>query len=108
MTLTPDETINVLKYAAKTLASDVPGAGWAIALVTAVYKHGEKVVQEKFDSTKKKEGCPHIGLIDGFRDATNNMIAYMTDNEGLAWQSTDGNPFVVLPQPGRLPANRLC
>lgn len=89
MALTPNELIDVLKFVGKK--TPVPGVGWAIAAVTVLYKHGNAVVQEKLDATRKNEGCPHIGVIDGLRDATNNMFAYMTDNEGLAWQSLDGN-----------------
>ena len=76
MPLSPDETIAVLKFVGKRLAAitGVPGAGWAIAAVDLIYKHGDKLVHEKYQRTLEKEGCPHIAFIEGNNIAYANML----------------------------------
>ena len=95
MPLSPDETIAALKFVCKSLATatEVPGAGWAIAAVNLIYKHGDKIAHEKYQRTLAKEGCPHIALIDGNNIAYANMLDYLRIHGGLAWQSADGNPL---------------
>jgi hypothetical protein len=95
MPLSPENTIAAVKFVGKRLAeiTSVPGAGWAIAVVDLIYKHGDKIIHEKYQRTLAKEGCPHIALIDGNNIAYMNMLDYLGIHGGLGWQSSDGNPF---------------